>query len=246
VESTRDRRMPCRLARRTALVLLAVAGLSMPACLGDGHFSILGYSTQPNYDTKYHTVRVPIFKNYTFRRGLEFDLTSEVVKQIEQKTPYKVVSVNEPADTELLGTITVGTKNIINRNQLNEVREAQTNLVVELVWRDLQTGEILSRPLKGRDAPPINLQIPAQPALTISPQPGVNLQPPVAPPLAPAGELPLSQPGVPPGPPPRQPVVIVQSLGDFIPELGQSITTAYQQNVERLATQIVSMMEVPW
>jgi hypothetical protein len=38
----------------------------------------------------------------------------------------------------------------------------------------------------------------------------------------------------------------VQSIGGFIPELGQSITTAQQQNVNRLAIQIVSMMEKPW
>ena len=32
----------------------------------------------------------------------------------------------------------------------------------------------------------------------------------------------------------------------FAPELGQTNTSAYQLNIQRLATQIVSMMESPW
>ena len=35
-------------------------------------------------------------------------------------------------------------------------------------------------------------------------------------------------------------------IGGFIPELGGSLTTAEKQNVDRLAIQIVSMMEIPW
>jgi hypothetical protein len=34
------------------------------------------------------------------------------------------------------------------------VREAETTLGVEVIWRNLSTGEILSRPTSGRDAPP--------------------------------------------------------------------------------------------
>jgi hypothetical protein len=40
--------------------------------------------------------------------------------------------------------------------------------------------------------------------------------------------------------------VLVQSTGGFIPELGESLTTAEQKNVNSLAVQIVSMMEIPW
>ena len=39
---------------------------------------------------------------------------------------------------------------------------------------------------------------------------------------------------------------MVTGLGDYIPELGQSTTTAYQQAINKLATQIVSIMEKPW
>lgn len=190
------------------LLVAACLALLLSSCEGDGHFTVLGYSTRPNYDLSIRTVYVPIFKNRTFRRGLEFDLTRAVVREIEAKTPYKVVSDCNLADTELTGTIINLTKNVINRNQLNEVREAETVLAVELVWRNLRTGEILSQP-KMKEVPPAAL-----------------------------GDL--------PGPPPPPPPLLVTSIGNFIPELGQSLTTAEQRNVDQLAVQIVSMMEKPW
>ncbi len=201
---------PGRLAilpiRRCFFVVLSLVVLVLPSCTWDGNFTVLGYTTRPNYDTSIHTIRVPIFKNLTFRRELEFDLTKAVVREIEAKTPFKVVGEGCPADTELTGTIVTVPKTLLNRTQLNEVREAETLLGVQVVWRDLRTGEILSR-----EKPP---------------------------------------PGAPPPPPPppgaAPPTVLVQSLGHFIPELGQTLTTAEKENIDRLAIQIVSMMEAPW
>jgi hypothetical protein len=193
------------MLRRILLFLPAL--LLLQGCEWDGNFTLLGYSTCPNYATSIHTVRVPIFKNVTYRRGVEFDLTRAVIREIEAKTPYKVVGEGCTADTELTGKIVALNKNVINRNQQNEVREAETALAVEVVWRDLRSGEIFSQP-----------------------KPGPGAAPPPPPANASAG------------PPP----VVVSSIGDFIPELGQSITTAQQQNVDRLAIQIVSMMEKPW
>jgi hypothetical protein len=209
--------------------------LLLSACSEDRNFTIFGYSTRPNYDTSIRTVRVPIFKNLTQRRGLEFDLTRAVVREIESKTPYKVVAANCDADTELTGTIISYNKNILNRNQLNEVREAETTLAVEMIWRDLRTGEILTRPRRGQVTPAAPF-IPGPgmlPETDNIPAPNSNTPPPPGAPL-------------PPGATPPPPPVLVQSIGSFIPELGESITTAYQRNVNRLAVQIVSMMEKPW
>lgn len=198
------------LARRSLCGLLAALGLLTASCSWDGHFTVLGYTTRPNYDTSIRTVRVPIFKNNTFRRGLEFDLTRAVIREIEAKTPYKVVSADCDADTELTGTVTRFQKTILNANQLNEVREAETTLGVEIIWRDLRTGEVLSRPRSGGpNAPPL-------------------------PPRAPGEPLPRAEP------------VLVTSIAGFIPELGGSLTTAEKKNVDRLAVQIVSLMEAPW
>ena len=40
--------------------------------------------------------------------------------------------------------------------------------------------------------------------------------------------------------------VTLRSVAHFRPELGESITTALQQNIDRMAVQIVSVMEKGW
>jgi len=183
----------------SAILVLMISGCA------DGHFTVLGYTTKPNYDCDIKTVYVPLFKNDTMFFHLEDELTRVVIQEIEGKSPFKVVNSPSRADTELLGRIVNLNKTLINSNQIGEVREAQTVLGVEVVWRDLRPGhegEILSNPRRaGHMTPP----------------------PP---------------PGTPPIP------VLIQSMGFFIPELGGSISTAMQENVQRTAIQIVSMMEV--
>jgi hypothetical protein len=237
--------------RRTGSALLACAALALAAsaCESGGHFTLLGYTTQPNYDCNIRTVRVPIFQNRTFIQGVEFDLTRAVIREIEQKTPYKVVGPGCDADTELTGTVVSFTKNILSVNQLNEVREAETTLGVEVVWKDLRTGEYLSKPSR-RPGEPVP-EPPAQPLL-VGVTPGAPVTtapspPPGAPAAVPPAPGPLPPPGVvlPPGAP--QPgAVLIRSLGGYIPELGQSLTTALQRNVNSMAVQIVQMMEKPW
>ena len=45
------------------------------------------------------------------------------------------------------------TKNVLSANPFNEVREGETTLVVEIIWRDLRTGEVLTRPSRRPGAP---------------------------------------------------------------------------------------------
>lgn len=217
-----DGRMrPC--FARMLYVCVTASALLLPACQSGGHFSLLGYSTRPNYDCNIRTVYVPIFKNRTFRKGLEFDLTRAVVREIEAKTPFKVVSDCNSADTEVSGTITNVTKTIVNINPNNEIREGEMTVSVEVVWKDLRTGQVLSKPTRPPGAP-----LPTAP-----------LDPALTPP-------PYTLPDAPAATPPKDPPVLIQSVDRFIPELGQSITTGLQGNVNRLAVQIVSMMESPW
>jgi hypothetical protein len=158
----------------------------LTSCSGDGNFTILGYTTQPNYDPGIRTVYVPIFQNVTFARGLEFDLTRAVIREIEAKTPFKVVDCRANADTELIGKIITTGKGVITLNQLGEVRDAQASMGVELVWRDLRpgcTGTILSAdprkeavrgedPIVGAKPPPPSL---VTPSATYVPEVGGSL-----------------------------------------------------------------------
>jgi hypothetical protein len=229
------------VTRRSALAQLAWGGCAflLPSCAGDGQLTFLGYTTAPNYDPGIHTVRVPIFQNRTYRQRLEFDLTAAVVREIEKTTPFKVVSGNAAADTELLGTIVSVTHSVLNRNQLNEIREVETTLAVEVVWRDLRTGEVLSKPSRRPWQP-----LPAEPPTPLLNALDSNR---IAAPTAPPGtlEAAVPPPVVPPDPKTLPPVV-VRSVAGFIPELGESYTTAYKKNVDRLAVEIVSLMEKPW
>jgi hypothetical protein len=150
------------IPRRCLASVSGLLGLLLAGCNGDGHFTIFGYTTQPNYNCDIRTVYVPIFQNVTFQRGLEFELTRAVIREIEAKTPYKVVDSRAGADTELIGKIVTGRKTAIMLNNIGGVRDVETGMGVELVWRDLRpgsTGVLLSTEprkelVRGEELPP--------------------------------------------------------------------------------------------
>ena len=208
--------------RRAAIGGLIAGGLSvLSGCGWDGNFTFLGYTTKPNFDENIKSVYVPIFKNKSFQttpfRGMEYELTRAVIREVESRAPIKVISDPARADTELLGTIVSLNKNILNRNQFNEVREGEVAVGVELVWRDLRSGVILSNPRKPKGV-----------------LPSADLPPfdPDNPPLAEALERPI-------------PITVVFS-GRYLPELGESNASAQTRVCDRLAKQVVNMMEKDW
>lgn len=211
-----------RGTRRGFLAWLVAGGASvLSGCGWDGHFTFLGYTTHPNYDEGIKSIYVPIFRNKAFQttpnRGLEMELTRAVIREIEQKARYKVISDPNCADTELLGTVLILNKNLLNRTQQNEVREAETVVGVELVWRDLRTGVVLTNPRKPLGVPPPTELPPFDPD---------------NPPLPNAPEKPIP--------------VLIQMSGRFLPEVGESNASAQQRVCNQLARQIVNMMEKDW
>lgn len=210
----------------------AVAGVVVLASLvGCQNASVFGYKlgTKALYDDNVRSVYVPVFTNRTFQttpyRGMEVDITQAVVREIESKTPFKVISDPDRADTELLGVIVGLDKAILNKNQQNLIREGELVVTVDVLWRDLRDGRILSSPKR-----------------QTGPDGG-------APFVAPPPPLPFD-PNVPQPPPftdaqAPTPVRIV-TTGRFIPELGETNASGQKRAVDRLATQIVSMMEKPW
>ena len=164
------------------LVLLAVAG-----CAGYqiGHQSL--------YRPYIRTVHVPVFESESLRRNLGERLTEAVVKEIESRTPYKVVHTPD-ADSTLQGRILRDTKRVTGQNRNSDARLIETQWVVDVRW--------------------------------------VNRR----------GEMLMQQAGLP---------VPLTALPDarqdtFVPEGGQSLATAQQQVIQRLARDIVGHMEVWW
>ena len=79
------------------------------------------------------TVYVPIFESDSFRPGLAERLTEAVVKEIEFKTPYKVVGTPD-ADSVLTGRITSDTKRVVVEDSYDSPRELDMNFQIEVSW----------------------------------------------------------------------------------------------------------------
>jgi hypothetical protein len=120
---------PASIILGLALVLLA------PGCKGTG------YSIRPPYDTRVKTVYVPVFKSVTFRRDINLMLTELVIKEIERRTPYKVVGNPEDADTTLEGTVNFSDKNIILESPFNLPRQLTSTMIVMASWTDNKAEE---------------------------------------------------------------------------------------------------------
>ena len=102
-----------------------------------------GYQWRSLYREDIKSVAVPIFKNKSFRRGVEFSLTQAVVTQIESKSPYKVVP-KERADTILEGEIVEIKLQTVSKDSTLNIPQEQLYLVtVDFIWKDLRTGRIL-------------------------------------------------------------------------------------------------------
>jgi hypothetical protein len=218
------------LSRRRFLALGATASLAALAGCQSGGYKFLGYQVGADalYDPNIRTVYVPLFHNRAFQttpyRGFEVDVTQAVIREIGRTTTFRVTSDCEKADTELLGNIVTIDKVLLNRNQQNQLREGEIVVTVDVVWRDLRDGTILSNP---RPVP--------QPGL-----PNPLLDPPPIP----------FDPSVPP-PPEVRPLEIARpariiATGRLLPELGETNATASKRIHDQIGVQIVSMMERKW
>ncbi len=88
---------------------------------------------QSLFDPEIRTVYVPMFESDSYRRNLGERLTEAVVKEIEQRTPYKVVS-GPGADSVLSGRILGDTKRVLAETINDEPREIETQFSVRVQW----------------------------------------------------------------------------------------------------------------
>lgn len=149
--------------------------------------------TRSLYRPDIRTVYVPMFESDSLRRNLGERLTEAVAKEIELKTPFKVVH-RPDADSVLSARITSETKRVVSE-QVNDIpRNIETDLIVQVNWYD-RRGELLIQDSQ----------------FTFSPM-----------------------------------AFSAAQSSDFTPEGGQSVATAHQEAIQRLAEQIVSQMESRW
>ncbi len=129
---------------RAGVVVGVAAGLSWAAGLsGCASDPTRGYALSSSYDTAVRTVHVPIFKNPTFSRGLEADLTEAVIKEIQAATPWRVVGSRD-AETELTGTIVdARLRSLSTDRRTGLAQELDVELTVDFEWRDRRSGKVL-------------------------------------------------------------------------------------------------------
>ncbi len=119
-----------------AVLLACIAG----GCMVGG---IQSYTNDWLHPRDVSSVYVEMFDTRSFRRGHEYALTSAICKQIESRTPYKIVSNRDTADTILSGELTIG-QGVLSSERY-EGRPLEREVVVKVIfsWKNLKTGEIL-------------------------------------------------------------------------------------------------------
>lgn len=132
---------------RTALKALSQTELRRPAtaivCLASLVFVAgCGYTTDALHRRDVQTVAVPIFESNEYRRGLEYELTRELVNLIELRTPYKVAD-EAGADTVLSGRVLDLAETVLTEDVDDNVTAAQVTLLVSYQWKDLRTGQVI-------------------------------------------------------------------------------------------------------
>lgn len=116
---------------------------------------------QSLYPCHIQTVYVPIFESHSFRRNLGERLTEAVMKEIELKTPYKVVGTPS-ADSILSGKIVTDSKRMLVPTPAGDPRQLEMGFQVLVKWVD-RSGKVLRDggcvPL---DDPSVNVQATAK------------------------------------------------------------------------------------
>jgi hypothetical protein len=107
------------------LLLLVIAGCA-PYQFGAGSL----------YRPDIRTVGVQIFESHSYRRYLGERLTEAVVKEIERRTPYKVVDAGR-ADALLTGVIRES-KDVLVESHTDEPRQGRIFLGVQVTWAGRQ------------------------------------------------------------------------------------------------------------
>jgi hypothetical protein len=168
-------------------------GLVLPLLFLSGCLGNFQFGARTMFPEGIETVYVPVFDSSSFRRDLGEQLTEAVIREIERRTPYKVVA-SPRADTVLVGKITSDAKHETFETTTGDPRESQLEFKVQVSWID-QRGK------------------------------PVQVIPPVPVPGA---------------------AVDVSAANSLVPEVGQSMATTQQRAIQRLAEQIVSLMEKQW
>jgi hypothetical protein len=184
-----------RLEPHSLFLFPRLAAVTVLVALTSGMIGCAGYQlgAASLYRPDIRTIYVPMIRNDTWRPWLGVQLTEQVQKAIQSRTPFRIV--NDPSADSILTCRVIGeNKRVITETRNDDPRALDAKLSVQLTWVDRQNNVLM----ENRFVPPDDIAF-------------------------------LFAQGV-----------------DFVPEAGQSISTAHMRAIERLAEEIVSQMEVRW
>ena len=174
--------------------LIPLLIILLPGCVGLPGGGLGGYQvgSRSLFGPDIQTVYVPMVEADPTRRHLAERLTEAICKQLEERSPYKVVG-RPSADSVLECRIVDKKQRVSLVDTHNDPRQKNGELSVEVRWRDRRSHDIQQ-----------------------------------------FGPLSLNE------------GVTVTASDAMVAEFGHSLLTSEQKQIDRLANQIVGMMELPW
>jgi len=117
------------------MILVAVA---LSGC------SVGGYSGETLFPKDIESVRLEMFDNRSFRRGVEYELSDALAKRIEVETPYKLVSDRDRSDSVISGQLVTITESALTIDR-DVARPLEREVVLTAVvnWKNLNTGQLM-------------------------------------------------------------------------------------------------------
>lgn len=135
-EGLRERLPVGRSAIGWLLVVATLAAVASGGCVG------YRMGSRTLYRGDIRTVYVPVVRNDSFRAELGTRLTEAIQKEIELRTPYKVVS-DPSADSILSCLITFDDKQVLGETQNDDPRYLRTAVAVQVNWTDRRGGLLM-------------------------------------------------------------------------------------------------------
>ena len=133
-------------AHRRLIILLAPAALAAVVVMPAGCASYR-FGNNTLYASNVRTVFVPMIQSDSFRTTPSVDigerLTEAVCKEIEKRTPFKVVGSAEGADSVLTARIVADTKRMVVESPTDQSRMVEMNFQVLVTWAD-RGGSVLA------------------------------------------------------------------------------------------------------
>jgi len=118
-------------------LIYSICFILLASCASD---PTVGYSSASLYAPQFKSVAVPILQNNSMAREMEFKLTDALIKEIESRTPYQILS-EQYADTLLMGTIKSVSLQTISQSQTTGLdNEVMITVTMDFEWLNLQNG----------------------------------------------------------------------------------------------------------